>query len=103
LRNLISNNSENPIVLTQLFYKNILKEIPKENVLEITVVSPYFDKEGKIIQQLQRDFSPQKINVFIDESGILPSEFPFEKYSNVKFYHWKDAKNDFNDNFNRLC
>lgn len=102
LRNLISNNSENPIVLTQLFYKNILKEIPKENVLEITVVSPYFDKEGKIIQQLQRDFSPQKINVFIDESGILPSEFPFEKYSNVKFYHWKDAKNDFNDNFNRL-
>ena len=102
LRNLISNNSENPIVLTQLFYKNILKEIPKENVLEITVVSPYFDKEGKIIQQLQRDFSPQKINVFIDESGILPSEFPFEKYDNVKFYHWKDAKNDFNDNFNRL-
>ena len=102
LRNLISNNSENPIVLTQLFYKNILKEIPKENVLEITVVSPYFDKEGKIIQQLQRDFSPQKINVFIDESGILPSEFPFEKYNNVKFYHWKDAKNDFNDNFNRL-
>ena len=102
LRNLISNNSENPIVLTQLFYKNILKEIPKENVLEITVVSPYFDKEGKIIQQLQRDFSPQKINVLIDESGILPSEFPFEKYNNVKFYHWKDAKNDFNDNFNRL-
>ena len=102
LRNLISNNSENPIVLTQLFYKNILKEIPKENVLEITVVSPYFDKEGKIIQQLQRDFSPQKINVFIDESGILPSEFPFEKYDNVKFYHWNDAKKDFNDNFNRL-
>ena len=102
LGNLIGNNSENPIVLTQSFYKNILKEIPKENVLEITVVSPYFDKEGKIIQQLQRDFSPQKINVFIDESGILPSEFPFEKYSNVKFYHWKDAKNDFNDNFNRL-
>ena len=102
LGNLIGNNSENPIVLTQLFYKNILKEIPKENVLEITVVSPYFDKEGKIIQQLQRDFSPQKINVLIDESGILPSEFPFEKYSNVKFYHWKDAKNDFNDNFNRL-
>ena len=102
LGNLIGNNSENPIALTQSFYKNILKEIPKENVLEITVVSPYFDKEGKIIQQLQRDFSPQKINVFIDESGILPSEFPFEKYSNVKFYHWKDAKNDFNDNFNRL-
>ena len=102
LRNLISNNSENPIVLTQLFYKNILKEIPKENVLEITIISPYFDKEGKIIQQLQRDFSPQKINVLIDESGILPSEFPFEKYNNVKFYHWKDAKNDFNDNFNRL-
>ena len=102
LGNLIGNNSENPIALTQSFYKNILKEIPKENVLEITVVSPYFDKEGKIIQQLQRDFSPQKINVFIDESGILPSEFPFEKYDNVKFYHWKDAKNDFNDNFNRL-
>ena len=79
LGNLIGNNSENPIALTQSFYKNILKEIPKENVLEITVVSPYFDKEGKIIQQLQRDFSPQKINVFIDESGILPSEFPFEK------------------------
>ena len=102
LGNLIGNESKEPIVLTQSFYKNILKEIPKENVLEISVVSPYFDKEGKVIQQLQRDFSPQKINVLIDESGILPSEFPFEKYNNVKFYHWKDAKNEFNDNFNRL-
>lgn len=102
LGNLIYNESKNPILYTKSFYKNILKEVPKEDLHEITIISPYFDKEGKVIQNLQKDFKPQKINVLIDESGILPTEFPFEKYDNVEFYHWKDAKNDFNENFNRL-
>lgn len=102
LGNLIDNESKNPVLFTKSFYKNILEEVPKEDLQEITIISPYFDKEGKVIQNLQRDFKPQKINVLIDESGILPIEFPFEKYDNVEFYHWKDAKNDFNENFNRL-
>lgn len=102
LGNLIDNESRNLILYTKSFYKNILNEVPKEDLQEITIISPYFDKEGKVIQNLQRDYNPQKINVLIDESGILPSEFPFEKFDNIKFYHWKEAKNDFNENFNRL-
>ncbi len=102
LGNLIDNESKNQVLFTKSFYKNILEEVPKEDLHEITIISPYFDKEGQVIQNLHRDFKPQKINVLIDESGILPTEFPFEKYDNVEFYHWKDAKNDFNENFNRL-
>jgi hypothetical protein len=55
-----------------------------------------------VIQNLQRDFNPKIINVLVDKSGILPSAFPFDNYSNIKFFNWKDAKSDFNADFHRL-
>ncbi len=102
LHSLISTQSKSPILITGSFYKTILSKIPKNNLLEINIISPYFDRKGVVIHNLQRDFNPKIINVLVDKSGILPSAFPFDNYKNVKFFDWKDAKSDFNADFHRL-
>lgn len=59
-----------------------------ENVTEITAVSPYYDIQGRALEEMKNTFPNAQINVVIDERGIIPMELPNrEKYA---FYDWKE-------------
>ncbi|MBS1628579.1 MAG: hypothetical protein JST27_00835 [Bacteroidetes bacterium] len=59
-----------------------------EKVTEITAVSPYYDTQGKALEEIKNTFPNAQINVVIDESGTLPTELPNEK--KYSFYDWKE-------------
>ncbi|NLO70911.1 MAG: hypothetical protein GX102_08260 [Porphyromonadaceae bacterium] len=59
-----------------------------ENVIEITAVSPYYDTQGKALEEIKSTFPNAQINVVIDESGTIPTELPNEK--KYAFYDWKE-------------
>lgn len=59
-----------------------------EKITEITAVSPYYDTQGKALEEIKNTFPNAQINVVIDESGIIPTELPNEK--KYAFYDWKE-------------
>ncbi|TAM98783.1 MAG: hypothetical protein EPN39_08285 [Chitinophagaceae bacterium] len=59
-----------------------------EKITEITAVSPYYDTQGKALEEIKNTFPNAQINVVIDESGTIPAELPNEK--KYAFYDWKE-------------
>ncbi|HMR81576.1 MAG TPA: hypothetical protein PKE30_00490 [Niabella sp.] len=58
-----------------------------EKITEITAASPYYDTQGKALEEIKKTFPNAQINVVIDESGIIPTELPNEK--KYAFYDWR--------------
>lgn len=59
-----------------------------ERITEITAVSPYYDKQGRALEEIKNTFPNTQINVVIDESGTIPTELPdYKKYT---FHDWKE-------------
>lgn len=60
-------------------------------VTEISIVSPFYDQDGHLIQELQKRFSPEKIKCAIQpEGGLLPHLAELDK--TYSFYRWADVK-----------
>lgn len=59
-----------------------------ERITEITAVSPYYDKQGKALEEIKNTFPNAKIIVVIDESGTIPTELPDSK--KYTFHDWKE-------------
>lgn len=59
-----------------------------EKITEITAVSPYYDKQGKALEEIKNTFPNAQINVVIDESGVIPTELPDNK--KYTFHDWKE-------------
>ena len=75
--------------------------LPTEQAKELTVISPYYDKSGKLIMELKNRFQPKSTKCIVDEnSGLLPTEI--EPDSQINFYSWAECKADYNDIYNRL-
>ena len=70
-------------------WEELLKHIITENIIEITSLSPYYDKNGKILQELNAIFPDAKINVILEESGLIPSSLQICEA--FKFYDWRDV------------
>jgi hypothetical protein len=62
--------------------------IGNQNVIEITILSPYYDKSGNAIQALGKLFPTAKVNIVIDATGSVPEVMPVSK--NYTFYDWYD-------------
>ena len=77
-------NSETSSILEEL-----VKLMRNEKVVEITTISPFYDRNGKALQELKTRFPGAKINVVLDESGLIPSSMPISK--EFIFYDWYDA------------
>lgn len=59
-----------------------------ERITEITAVSPYYDKQGKALEEIKNTFPNAQINVVIDERGTIPTDLTdYKKYT---FYDWKE-------------
>ncbi len=97
-------DSENEIAFlandtTGNIYNKLLANIPRESVSEITIIAPYFDAKGKIIEAFCTSFKDAIINVLLDDKyGILPFEINKEISKRINFYHWHQCLESKQDN-----
>ena len=67
-------------------WQQLVVLLSPENVVEITTISPYYDRKGKAVQELSALFPSARINVVIDDSGLVPASLPpSEAYL---YYDW---------------
>lgn len=84
-------------------YQVLMETLPKGGINKLILISPYFDEEGKILEQLTSDFKIKKTVCISDpEFGLLPIKLSDKLYNNIDFYDWKDCLDDFDKRFNRL-
>ncbi|MFW5983362.1 MAG: hypothetical protein ACOCQ4_02585 [bacterium] len=92
----ITNNNES--ILAQL-----KAAIPGNHLKAITIISPYYDKEGEVIRELRQWFNPDIFNCIVDlDYGLLPNKMNKTLASTVNFYKWSDCIKDFHEKINRL-
>lgn len=74
---------------TSSIWEELSKHISNETVIEITCISPFYDSNGKALQEMKSLFPAAEINVVLDESGLIPSSMQVNK--RFTFYDWRDA------------
>ena len=72
-----------------------------ESVIEIRVLSPYYEADGLLLSELEKEFHDASIKVVLDtEFGLLPYGIKSER---IEFHQWQTANADENDkNISRL-
>jgi HKD family nuclease len=91
-------NNDNESILAQL-----KATIPNAGVKSLSLISPYYDKEGEIIKELGKQFNPDTFNCIVDlDFGLLPYELDKDLATTVNFYKWSDCIKDFHEEVNRL-
>jgi len=77
------NQKNNPLF-------NQISEIIGEDVIDIvTIMCPFHDIKGRFIQELDKRFNPNQINVIIQSNfGSLPSKMTTQ--SKVRFFEWSE-------------
>jgi hypothetical protein len=91
-------NNDNENILAQL-----KATVSKTGVKSLTIISPYYDKEGEIIKELDKQFNPDTFNCIVDfDYGLLPNELDKNLATKVNFYKWSDCIKDFHEEVNRL-
>lgn len=84
-------------------YQELVKTLPKKGVNKLTIVSPYFDEGGKVLEQLTTDLKIKETVCISDsEFGLLPVKLNNQLYNTIKFFDWKDCLKDFDKRYNRL-
>lgn len=90
-------------VISSNFFREWKNELNDSVVQTITIISPFYDSNGKIIEELNHTYQPQSIRIVLDaNSELLPFDFFDTQLKNIAFYDWRDVKKDFDDNYFRL-
>ena len=93
----ISNNNKFSI------FEQLFRIVPKEELDELTIISPYFDKEGKVLKQFLECYNPKTFTCLVDlNSGLLPIDLDTNLKNRISFYDWSACKDDYVKDFNRL-
>ena len=67
--------------------------IGNEKVNKITIMSPYYDSEGKFIHLLNNQYNPTEINIILQKNfGIIPGKM--NPGVNMHFYNWTEICNE---------
>lgn len=71
-----------------------LSELVSGDIIDsITIMSPYYDMEGKFIHQLNKVYKPKKINIILQKNfGTPPASM--KKEQNMFFYEWEDVNTE---------
>jgi hypothetical protein len=81
----LSNYSEKSI------FSQISELLGEETISKITIMSPYYDIGGKLIQLLNEKFSPSAIHIILQKKfGMVPIGLTPD--TNMHFYEWEDVK-----------
>lgn len=93
----LSNSNE------QSIYQQLIASMPAENLKSLTIVSPYYDKNGTLLKQLLTDYNPPIFNCIVDtNSGLLPTALGEEEKERINFYDWQNCMEDYTFEVNRL-
>ncbi len=78
----------------------VYKLLNQKHVEEIKVLSPYFEKDGLLLNSFRKNFPDAKIKVVIDTKfGLLPIEID---PSNIEFHDWQLSYSERGDEISRL-
>lgn len=84
-------------------YDRLKELLPKETLLQLNIISPYFDENARSVQSLKEQFNPASFHLITDsEFGLLPTGIKDELNESIKFFDWKDCLEGFDKRFNRL-
>ncbi|RKD90050.1 phospholipase D-like domain-containing protein [Mangrovibacterium diazotrophicum] len=84
-------------------YTELQQSLPSQTIERLTVVSPYFDEKGQLLEQLDSRFEIKTFNCLTDPSaGILPYRMSEKLRERLVFYDWTKLIKDFDDTVNRL-
>lgn len=64
-----------------------LKSIVKEDVLQCTVISPFFDKKASVLFELERLYHNAQIHVIVQPDTLI-GDFSDKDFERVQFYDW---------------
>lgn len=104
--NNLAYNFDDEILLLNSFsnksiYNQLLENLPKSNLNNITIISPYFNKKGDLISNLLDDLNPGSVDVIVDSNfGTIPYQFIQDK--RVKFHEWEAVKDNKSASGSRL-
>lgn len=70
-------------------WSGLSEHLQNQNVIEITTISPFYDIKGSAINELSLLFPNAKINIVLDESGLIPASMDLKK--NFTVYDWYDV------------
>lgn len=74
-------------------FSQLEKLIEAEEIQRITIMSPFYDTDGKFIQLLNNTFKPETINVILQkEFGNAPTNI--KPTENIHFHDWENIKCD---------
>jgi len=95
INNDVIHNNEKLILISSFsdssMYNELLENLPSEPLENITIISPYYNKNGQIITNLINDLKPKTIDIVIDSRfGTVP--YKFSNQHNVQFHEWSDIK-----------
>ena len=84
-------------------YTKLLNNLPDEEIKKLTIVAPYFDKNGTLLKNLNIDLNVNNIECITDETfGLLPSSLDYSLNGKVKFFDWKNCAEKYDSAHNRL-
>lgn len=93
----IANTNAAPI------FRDIQNWLPKNKIGCLTIISPYFDEEGKFLRNISDFYQVEEFNCITDtEFGILPHKMGIDLQSQIQFYDWSRVVKEFDGRFNRL-
>ena len=70
--------------------KQISGLLTDDKIELITIMSPYYDKEGQLIHLLNKSFKPKKINIILQKDFGAPP-ISMKPGNNMRFYDWEDV------------
>jgi hypothetical protein len=74
-------------------YQQLFDLLPDERPEDIVVISPFYEAEGNLLQQLETDYQPGQLKCVVEpEFGTVPHALPATKTQS--FFHWKDCLED---------
>lgn len=84
-------------------FTKLTTAIKDKEVLKLTVIAPYFDRDGLALSRLQSQFNPQECVVISDtEFGLLPDKMDQNWANQLSAYDWPDVITDKQDLIKRL-
>ncbi len=71
-------------------FQQLTKVIGGEEIEAITIMTPFYDSEGRFIKELDSQFNPNQINVIIQKDfGVLPLKMP--QHPKIRFFDWNEV------------
>lgn len=91
------NNNEELILLKSFadasIYNQLLENLPKEALENLTIISPYYNKNGSFLTNLLNDLKPETVDIVVDSRfGTVPYQFTSQEH--IQFHEWEGIKNN---------